>query len=151
MPIVGQGDYLAVIWAIAKLRLPPPNASGKHQYVLYELREGIGYALGFAPIRTILILLAMVSLIGMPYTILMPIFAKGILQGGANTYGFLLAASGFGALAMIASSNTVVQTIVENQKRGRVMSLFTMAFMGMTPIASLAAGALADTVGARRL
>jgi MFS family permease len=180
-------------------RLIGPSLAG---LLIAAFGEGVGYAFGSAPIRSILILIALMGLVGMPDTVLMPVFAREILQGGAHTFGFLMAAAGlgalastiflasrksvlglgriivvatglfglgligfalsralplsllflgmtgFGAMAMIASSNTVVQTIVEDEKRGRVMSFFTMAVMGMTPLGSLAAGALADTVGA---
>jgi len=200
--LINAASYLAVILAIGAMRLPPAKARENRKHVLHELREGFGYAFGFAPIRAILFLIALVGLVGMPYTVLMPVFAREILRGGAHTFGFLMTAAGvgalastvflasrksvlglgrvivvatglfglgligfalsrslplsllflglagFGAMAMIASSNTVVQTIVEDEKRGRVMSLFTMAFMGMAPLGSLAAGALADTVGA---
>jgi MFS family permease len=140
---------------------------------------------------------------GMPYAVLMPVFAREVLHGGAHTYGFLMAASGvgalastvylasrtsvlglgkiiaaaavifgfgvigfafsrslvlsllflalagFGAMAQIASSNTLLQTIVDDDKRGRVMSFFTMSFMGMAPIGSLLAGAAASRIGVR--
>jgi MFS family permease len=139
---------------------------------------------------------------GMPYYILMPVFAKDVLGGGAHTLGFLMGASGLGALvgtiylatrksirgfgriisaaatvfgvgliafslshvvwlsmilvfvaglgmmAQMACSNTIIQTIVDDDKRGRVMSLFTMAFIGMAPFGSLFAGALASRIGA---
>ncbi len=200
--LINAASYLAVLLAIGAMRLPPAKPRPNRQHVLHELREGVGYAFGSAPIRAILLLIAVVGLVGMPYSVLMPIFAKEILQGGAHTYGFLMTAAGlgalastiflasrksvlglgrvivaatvvfglgligfalsrylplslfflalggFGAMAMIASSNTVVQTIVEDEKRGRVMSLFTMAFMGMAPLGSLAAGAIAETIGA---
>jgi len=200
--LINAASYLAVILAIGAMRLQPSKPRENRKHVVHELREGFGYAFGFAPIRSILILIAAVGLVGMPYTVLMPVFAREVLRGGAHTFGFLmtaaglgalvstiflasrksvlglgkvivaatgifgvgligfaisrtlplsllfLAMTGFGAMAMIASSNTVVQTIVEDEKRGRVMSLFTMAFMGMTPLGSLAAGVLADAVGA---
>jgi MFS family permease len=164
--------------------------------------DGFRYAFGFAPIRTILLLVALVSFMGMPYTVLMPIFAAEILHGGPYALGFLSAASGIGALvgalylasrktilglgnAMVvstlvfgislvafafstalwlslllmlltgfgmmvqmAASNTILQTLVDEDKRGRVMSYFGMAFLGMTPFGSLFAGALAGWIGA---
>jgi MFS family permease len=200
--LLNAASYLAVILAISAMRLKQAKPKGKRKKILHELREGFESAFGFAPIRAILILIALVSLVGMPYTVLMPIFAKEYLHGGAHTFGFLMTAAGlgalistiflasrksvlglgrvivvatclfglgligfaisrimalslifialagFGAMAMIASSNTVVQTIVEDEKRGRVMSLFAMAFMGVAPLGSLAAGAIADLVGA---
>jgi MFS family permease len=166
------------------------------------LREGWNYALRFAPIRNVLLLLALVSLVGMPYTVLMPVFANQILHGGPSTLGWLMAGSGVGALigalllaarksvlglgkyipltaaafgvglvafsftrvtwlslllmvvtglgfmVQMAASNTVLQTIVEEDKRGRVMSFYTMAFMGTAPFGSLLAGSVAERIGA---
>jgi MFS family permease len=170
--------------------------------VWQELKEGWEYVAGFVPIRSILLLLALVSLVGMPYTVLMPIFAADILHGGPHTLGFLMGASGVGALAgalmlaarksvlglgrvmamaaalfgagliafafsrnlalslalmlvtggammtQMAASNTILQTIVEEDKRGRVMSFYSMAFLGMAPFGSLLAGGLAARIGA---
>jgi len=201
--IVNALSYLAVIIALVAMRLKPAKAERARRHILHELREGISYAFGFAPIRSILLLIALVSLMGMPYSILMPVFARDILHGGAHTFGFLMAASGcgalastvylasrenvlglgrviviasslfgagiiafafsgslllslivlcftgFGGMALIASSNTILQTIVDDDKRGRVMSLFTMSFIGMAPFGSLIAGALANVIGAR--
>jgi predicted MFS family arabinose efflux permease len=170
--------------------------------IFQQLREGWRYAVRFAPIRSILLLLALVSLVGMPYTVLMPVFANDVLHGGPHTLGFLMAASGVGALmgalflaarksvlglgkfiplmaaafgaglivfsftrvlwlslglmvvtglgfmVQMAVSNTVLQTIVDEDKRGRVMSFYTMAFMGTAPFGSLLAGTVAERIGA---
>jgi MFS family permease len=167
-----------------------------------ELREGWDYVAHFTPVRSILLLLALVSLVGMPYSVLMPIFAGKILRGGAHTLGFLMGASGVGALygaarlaarktvlglgrlvplmagvfggsliafsfshwlwlslplmfmtglgmmQQMACSNTILQTIVPDGRRGRVMSYYTMAFFGMAPFGSLFAGTLANRIGA---
>jgi MFS family permease len=169
---------------------------------LQGLKEGFSYAFGFTPIRDIILLLALVSLMGMPYVVLMPIFASKILHGGPQTLGFLMAATGigavigavylasrktahglgkiiviasiifgvglvafslskslwlsvmilviigFGMMVQMASSNTVLQTIVDDDKRGRVMSFYAMSFMGTAPLGSLLAGTLADKIGA---
>jgi MFS family permease len=169
-----------------------------------ELREGWRYVVDSAPIRSILLNLALVSLFGMPYTVLMPIFASKVLGGGAHTLGFLMSATGVGALAgaitlamrktvlglgrrivyttalfgaaligfalshllwlsilllpfagfgmmqQMASSNTILQTIVDDEKRGRVMAFYSMAFQGMAPFGSLVAGVLAARIGAPR-
>jgi MFS family permease len=197
-------SYLAVIAALAAMRLPPaanPISAGRP--ILHELREGFLYAYRFGPIRSILLLLALVSLMGMPYSVLVPVFAKDILHGGAHTFGFLmtaagsgaligalylasrrsvrglgrvivratilfsagivgfalsadfllslaaLALAGFGAMTLVASCNTVLQTILDEDKRGRVMSFFTMAFIGVAPFGSLGAGAMAGIIGPR--
>jgi MFS family permease len=167
-----------------------------------ELRDGFRYASGFEPIGAILFMLALVSLTGMPYVVLMPVFAKDVLHGGPDALGFLMGSSGVGALAgalylasrktvlglgkmiplsagvfglgligfsfsrvlvaslvllvitgfgqmvQMAASNTLLQTIVEDDMRGRVMSFYTMAFMGMAPIGSFLAGVLATRIGA---
>ena len=195
-------SFLAVIMALAMMRLKPPKAAAGGTAVWKELREGFAYALGFTPIRYILMMLALISLAGMPYAVIMPLFAGEVLHGGAHTFGFLMAASGVGAFAaavymasrrsvlrlgmiiaiaaalfgvalitfslsrwlwlslftlfaagfaaitQVASCNTILQTVVDDDKRGRVMSFYTMAFMGMAPFGSLLAGALASRIGA---
>ena len=198
-------SYLAVIASLVLMRLPPrPQRTSSRSKVLPELREGLAYVAASPPIRSILLLLALVSLVGMPYTVLMPVFASTILHGGPHTLGFLMAATGVGALlgavflarrrsvlglgkvipftaalfgaslaafslsrflglslvlllftgvgfmVTMSASNTVLQTLVEDDKRGRVMSLYTMAIMGMTPFGSLLAGGLASRIGAPR-
>jgi MFS family permease len=170
--------------------------------MLDQLKDGWAYVRGFRPIRTILLLFALISLMGMPFMVLMPIFASKVLHGGPHTLGFLLGASGVGALISavslalrktvrglttmiqvsaalfgvglicfglsrilplslflmlivgfgmmqgLAASNTVIQTLVPEDKRGRVMSYYTMAFVGMAPFGSLLAGGLAYRLGA---
>lgn len=195
-------SYVAVIIALLAMKVNKITERVSINNIPKEIKEGFKYSFGFAPIRSILLLLGLVSLVGMPYTVLMPIFAKDILHGGAHTLGFLMAAagigalvggiylasrksvlglvkiltfatgifglgliifafsknlyfslsmmlvSGFGMLLQIAASNTLLQTITEDDKRGRVMSFFTMAFMGMSPFGNLIAGAMADKIGA---
>jgi MFS family permease len=198
-------SYLAVLAALLAMRLPARDRPPVRGRVLHGLREGLAYSLGFAPIRSILLLLSLVSLLGMSYSVLLPVFASDVLHGGPTTYGLLGAATGVGALAgalflaarhsvlglgrwialtpalfgaaligfsfskelwlslplltvagfammvQMASSNTVLQTIVEEDKRGRVMSLYTMAFLGSAPLGSLLAGWLADAVGPQKM
>jgi MFS family permease len=195
-------SYVAVIASLIAMSVPMPPRVSKRDSVINELREGWNYVVRFSPVRSILLLLALVSLVGMPYTVLMPIFAARILQGGPHTLGFLMGASGVGALAgalvlaarksvrglgrmiifataifaiglvgfslsrwfwlsillllacgfgmmlQLASSNTILQTIVPDERRGRVMSYYTMAFVGMAPFGSLIAGGLANRIGA---
>jgi MFS family permease len=210
--MVGEGycflidgfSYLAVIVSLLAMRIPAPQQTGAHKAILHELKEGWSYVTHFVPIRSILLLLALVSLVGMQYTVLMPIFAAQVLHGGAHTLGFLMGASGVGALTgamflasrksvlglgrmvplaaagfgvglialglsghlwlslllmllvggammiQMAASNTILQTIVQDDKRGRVMSFYSMAFLGMAPFGSLLAGALASRFGAPR-
>jgi MFS family permease len=170
--------------------------------LMRELKEGISHVFNFSPIRHILFLLGLVSFLGAPYQVLMPVFAKDIFHGGPEALSLLVAAAGAGALtgaiylasrksviglsklialssgmfglglvlfslsrvfwlslfivfvsaffmmAQMASSNTILQTIAEEDKRGRVMSFYTMAFMGTVPFGSLLAGFLASKIGA---
>ena len=196
-------SYLAVIASLLLMKIVPRPRVPKSTRVLHEMLEGFRYASGFAPIRAVLLLLAVVSLMGTPYTVLLPVIAREVLGGGAGTLGALTSAAGLGALggalylasrksvlglgrvlaasAMVfglglvgfsrvgvlwlalpllvvagagmmlqmAASNTIVQTLVDEDKRGRVMSLFAVAFFGTVPFGSLLAGALADRLGAR--
>jgi MFS family permease len=195
-------SYLFVIVSLLMMKLPKKETKKKQKRVFHELKEGLSYVFGFAPLRFIILLLGLVSLVGMPYVVLMPVFAKEILHGGSHTFGFLMGSSGIGALTgalylasrksvlllgkiiplsaflfgsglflfslsrsflfslgiifisglgmlmLMASSNTVLQTIVDDDKRGRVMSLYVMAFMGTMPFGSLLAGAVASRIGA---
>ncbi len=196
-------SYLAVIASLLVMKIKPRITKPTNEAnVLQQLREGWQYVIRFAPIRNVLLLLALVSLVGMPYTVLMPVFANDILRGGPYTLGLLMAASGVGALmgamflaarksvlglgkyiplmagmfgagliafsfsrllwlslllmvvtglgfmVQMAASNTVLQNIVDEDKRGRVMSFYTMAFMGTAPFGSLLAGSVAAKIGA---
>jgi MFS family permease len=207
--LVGEGmcflinalSFLLVIFALLAMKIKPRRHDAPRRHILHELKEGYQYAAGFAPIRSILLLIALVSLIGTPYTTLMPVFAKDIFHGGPYTLGFLMAASGsgaligaiylasrksvlglgrmitiaaslfgtgliafslsrifwlsvlflfvigFGMISQMASSNTVLQTIVEDDKRGRIMSFYAMAFMGTMPFGSFLSGSLASRIG----
>ena len=196
-------SYIAVIASLLAMKAAPTAIKAiKKANVLQQFREGWDYVYGFPPISKILLLLAFVSLVGMPYSVLMPIFATDVLHGGPHTLGFLMGASGVGALCgavflasrksvvglgryiprmaavfgigligfsisrlewlsmilmvvtglgfmvQMATSNTIIQTIVDEDKRGRVMSFYTMAFMGTAPFGSLLAGSLAAQIGA---
>jgi MFS family permease len=202
--ILNSASYLAVLAALVAMRLDPlPLHRKKRRNIFHELREGFTYSFGFGPIRSILLLVALVSLTGMPYAVLIPVFAKEILHGGAHTFGFLMTAggcgalagtvylasrksvvglgrlivfatvmfavgiaifalsssiylslaalvvAGFGAMTLVASCNTILQTILEEEMRGRVMSFFTVAFMGMAPFGSFGAGTMAGIIGPR--
>jgi MFS family permease len=198
-------SYIAVIAALLRMRIRaatpshPQPVSAARQFV-----EGFRYAFGFRPVRTIILLLALVSLVGVPYSVLMPVFASDVFGGGPHTLGLLMTASGAGALAgalwlatrrsvvglgrviaiasaafgagliafafspslivalpclvvtgfgfmvQMASSNTIIQTIVDDEKRGRIMSFYMMAFLGTAPFGSLLAGWLSARIGAPR-
>ncbi len=200
--LVNAISYLAVIAGLllmtvdAQARVPLPGSA------LASIVEGFRYVRHTRPIRTLLLLLGLVSLMGMPYAVLMPIFADRILHGGPRGLGLLMGASGFGALigavvlatkkgirglgqwiafsaagfglglilfsmsrnflfSMVlltpvgfsmmiemAASNTLIQSLVRDELRGRVMAVYAMMFMGMAPFGSLLAGTLADHIGA---
>lgn len=117
-------SYLAVIGSLFAMRLQPLPVRASKGAVLEELRAGYGYVSKFAPVRAALLLLALVSTLGMPYTVLMPVMAREILQGGPNTLGVLMGASGVGAIASalyLASRKSVIGL-------GRVMTIGTFAF-----------------------
>src|SRR5947209_661061 len=114
-----------VIVALLMMRIarvaPPSSGRGR---ALQQFKEGFTYAFGFAPIRAVILLLAIVSLVGVPYTVLMPIFAASVFQGGPHTLGLLMTASGCGALAgalWLAARKTVVGL-------GRVIPIATALF-----------------------
>jgi MFS family permease len=200
--MVNAVSYIAVIWALMSMRLPAYTRPSHAANPLQELKEGIKYTFGSTPRRSILILVGLMSLIAMSQSVLMPVFARDILKGGAHTLGFLAGAIGLGALvgaAYLATwkdpvrmlniipfaagifgvalilfsfstylwvsvpllffagiglmshmvvSNTVLQTITEDSKRGRVMSFYTMAFMGMATFGTLLGGTIASRIGA---
>lgn len=197
-------SYIAVIASLLMMRVPRDTREQARASTISQLREGWAYVTHFAPIRDILMLFALVSLMGWPFMVLMPIFAVQVLHGGPNTLGFLMGAvgvgslisaltlvvrrsvrgltkmipiaaaafgvglicfglshtlwlsmplmllTGFGMMQGLTASNTILQTLVDEHMRGRVMSYYTMAFVGMAPFGSLLAGALAHVIGAPR-
>src|SRR5665213_572507 len=195
-------SYFAVIASLLAMKIEGQAVRKSAASMLVQLREGWTYVSTFAPIRTVLLSFAIISFMGVPYTVLMPVFATKILNGGPSTLGSLMGAAGvgsiisalslaarksvrglyrviptvaallgggliafsfsrnywlslalmgvtgFGMMQFAAASNTVIQTIVEEDKRGRVMSYWTMAYMGASPFGSLLAGSLAPVIGA---
>src|SRR6202044_4206055 len=195
-------SYFAVIASLLMMRIEAMDIRRNATSMFEQIREGWGYVRAFRPIRTILLLFAIISLMGYSYAVLLPVFAGHVLHGGAHTLGWLTAASGIGALVsglslaarksvvgltrmvQIATSmlggalilfglshtlwlslvlmvfvgfglmqsasvsNTIVQSLVPEDKRARVMSYYTMAFFGAAPFGSLLAGALAHRIGA---
>lgn len=200
--LVNALSFFAVIASLLMMKLDRAERRLPEMHVLQELKEGVIYAYNSLPIRRILLLLSVISMLGMSYIVLMPVFAKDIHHGGADTLGFMMGAvgigalaatlwlaslgepptlektvptaatifsasiilfalsrvmwvsivllivTGFGFLATTASFNTIIQNTVHDDKRGRVMSLYAMAFIGMAPIGSLLAGAIANKLGA---
>ena len=195
-------SYFAVIASLLMMRVERVHPRRSAAGMVAQIRQSWDYVRAFRPIRTILLLFALISLMGWPYTVLLPIFAAQILHGGPSTLGWLTGASGVGALIsalslaarksvvgltrnlQIASalfgvaligfglsrsfalsllllalvgfgmmqcvsiSNTIIQTLTPEDKRARVMSYYTMAFVGMAPFGSLLAGFLAHRYGA---
>jgi predicted MFS family arabinose efflux permease len=184
------------------MKIHPAKKNNHEQHIFEDLKDGLLYAFHHIQIRYILLLVTLVSLMGMSYAVLMPVFAKEVLGGGASTLGFLMGATGLGAIvgaaylasrtnilelpktislagaifglgliafsfsrylwlslilmlcvgftmiAQMVSSNILIQNLTADDKRGRVMSLYTISFMGMVPFGSLLAGSLASKIGA---
>ncbi len=195
-------SYVAVLAALALVRLPPVPARVRVAHPLAELREGARYAWAHPTIRRVLLLVPVIGLAGFGHTILAPVFAREVFGGDARTLGFLMSATGVGSLAagvwlslrrttaglagvslwgaaivgaglaglgahtsltlalgcfaaagggaalVMVSSNTLLQSLVDDDKRGRVMSLFTMG-QSLYPVGSLLIGALAEAAGPR--
>jgi MFS family permease len=194
-------SYIAVIIGLLLMRVQPRTHAAMGSPITHII-EGFRFARQTAPIRALLLLLGLVSLVAMPYTVLMPVFADKILHGGARGLGILMGVTGIGALLgaltlatrsgvsglgrwvalscggagfclvlfslshnfllsaallvpvgfsimlQMSSSNTLIQVMVPDHLRGRIMAMYTMMFMGMAPFGSLFAGALAERVGA---
>ena len=195
-------SFIAVIAGLLLMRVQSKPIAGTGQTPWEHILEGFAFVRGTRPIRALLLLLGLVSLVGMPYAVLMPIFADKILHGGARGLGILMGATGVGALMgaltlaakktlrglgrwitfaaamfgatlilfslskifwlsvvfllpvgfammlQMASSNTLIQSMVPDRLRGRVMSVYSMMFMGMAPFGALFAGVMAKIVGA---
>ena len=208
--IVGEGwcfllngvSYLAVIIGLLFIRAGNTPPREHHGSRMDAILEGFRFALHTKPVRALLLLLGVVSLMGMPYSVLMPIFADDILHGGPKGLGLLMGFAGIGALlgaallagrqgvrglgswvmfacagfgssliffslsrnfwlsmvlliptgfsmmVQMASSNTLIQSMVPDRLRGRVMAIYSMMFVGMAPFGALLAGVLAHLLGA---
>lgn len=195
-------SYTAVISGLSLMRIERKEIAQTAGSALEKIKEGFRFVAATKPIRALILLLGLVSLMGMPYAVLMPIFADQILNGGVRGLGILMGASGSGALVaalvlasrksikglglwvavssgvfgvflilfslsrsfwlsaallvplgfsmmlQMSSSNTLIQAMVPDELRGRVMAVYSMMFMGMAPIGALLAGALAEILGA---
>jgi MFS family permease len=195
-------SYIAVIAGLLLMKLEPHKPAKRPGSPLEDIVEGFRFVIGSAPIHHLMMLLGVVSLTGMPYAVLMPIFAGRILHVGAKGLGILMGASGVGALcgalllasretvkglgrwvaiaagafgvSLIAlavsrsfwvscavllpvgfammvemgSSNTLIQTMSPDRLRGRVMSVYSMMFMGMAPFGAVLSGVTAARWGA---
>ncbi|VBB47497.1 conserved membrane hypothetical protein [uncultured Paludibacter sp.] len=199
--LINALSYVFVIISLLRMKIPSIENRLRQINVYRNLKEGFSYTFHSIPIRAVLIMLSVSSLTAMQYVVLMPVFSKEILHGTSRTFGFLMAASGVGALMgtltlasrnsarslekiipvatslfgsaliffsffhnfflalsmmllagggmmlQMTSSNTLIQTIVEEDKRGRVMSIYNMAFMGTAPFGALFTGWLAKQIG----
>lgn len=199
--LINAFSYIFVIMSLLMMRVEEKEIRKKESNILKDMKEGLVYTFGFAPIKYLILLLGLVSLMGSSYQVLMPVFAKEILKGGSDIFGFLMGAAGFGALIgalylasrenvlklgrlipaatvlfgtglvilsflnlfafsvvllifiglglmlQTAASNTILQTITDDDKRGRVMSFYMIAIMGTAPFGSLLAGFLAKLIG----
>jgi len=195
-------SYIAVIGGLLMMQLTPRPIEGTGASPFQHIMEGFGWVKRTRPIRALLLMLGLVSLLGMPYAVLMPVFADRILHGGARGLGLLMGATGVGAMMaaltlaakktlkglgrwvvissagfgfsmilfsqsrwfwlsfalliplgfsmmlQMASSNTLIQSMVPDRLRGRVMSVYSMMFMGMAPVGALLAGVVAHKLGA---
>ncbi|HEX9163301.1 MAG TPA: MFS transporter [Thermoanaerobaculia bacterium] len=212
LAVVGEGwcfmvdaiSYIAVILSLLAMRFARQPRVKPESHPLEDLRVGFRYVGHFAPVRALLLIVSIVSIMGTPYIVLMPAIAASVLHGGPHTLGILMTASGVGALLgtaylasrhtivglgkvivaatvalsagliafsftrtlwlailvipvvgagmmlMSASANTILQTIVEEHMRGRVMAFYSMSVLGAMPIGSLIAGIVADRIGAER-
>lgn len=201
--IMNGFSYFATLLALILMKLRDCRRdSVENGSFLLNLREGFNYIKGFSPIRNTLLTLAVISFAGIPYLVLLPVFARNILEGGPDTLGFLTASSGFGALlgsvrlalaktptgmnrtmafsvtffgffigvfsfshyvplsmilmvftgfflvSSLVSCNTYIQSLVDHDKRSRVMSFYIFSILGIAPLGSLVCGSLASIIGA---
>jgi MFS family permease len=195
-------SYIAVIAGLLLMRLEPRVQTPRPISAAAHMVEGFRWVGRMRPVRALLLQLGVVSLVGMPYMVLMPIFADRILHHGASGLGLLMGSTGVGALlgairlamrqgtrglgrgvgyaafgfgvmlilfslsrsfwlsaallvplgvtfiTQMASTNTLIQSMVPDALRGRVMAAYSMMFMGMAPIGALLAGICAAHLGA---
>ena len=200
--ILNAVSFLAVLGALLAMDIEARERKRIRGRVFASLRVGFNYGFGFLPIRIVLNLVAAAALFGVPFTVLLPVFAVEVLHGDARTLGFLMSATGVGALSgalylaaresvrglsrvitnasllfgaslvvfglsrvlwlslltlvlagfgmmvLMAASNTFLQTVADEDKRGRIVSMYTMAYIGMAPFGSLLAGGFAQRVTA---
>ncbi len=194
-------SYLAVIWSLSLMKVNENPVKTEKASVLTDLLQGVQYSWKEAPIRILLLMVITTSLLGLPFQVFMPVFAREVLQGDSRTLGYLIGAigagaltgavflatrrtlggipliilisalmfsaglmafsasptlllsvlllviTGFGMVVEFASSNTLLQTLVDDRMRGRVVALYSMSFMGFTPLGSLLTGWLAEIAG----
>jgi len=199
--LINAASFLAVIFSLLLMRFNKPIPHNSSKKVMYELKEGFAYLKATPRIGVIILFLAIMSLFVLPYTFLLPVYAKVIFKGNASIYGYLYGftglgaiigtimlaslkpgvdlrkilliatlifgigliafshvtifwvacifavVTGFGMMAQVTVSNTIIQTTVTAEMRGRVISYFAMAFFGMMPLGALLIGSLSDRIG----
>jgi MFS family permease len=195
-------SFLAVIWSLTRMELPPHVVAAAARSGLSNLREGVRYAWATTPLRNLLLLLGCTAGLGFQYMILLPVYARDILHAGPGVFGLLVSAfgvgslvsavlmtrkldrwalrrnlliglttsgigmavfawsrwlpltaamgflSGFGLILYVATSNTMLQLTTEDRFRGRIMSLYTLMFVGTAPFGALLSGSIAQRAGA---
>jgi MFS family permease len=195
-------SYIAVIAGLLLMRVPRTPAAAPPASALAHVMEGFRFVSRSRPILALLLLLGLISLMGTPYSVLMPIISDQKFHAGPRGLGILMGATGVGALlgaltlasrvslrgygriigfaaigfglsliafstvrsfwlgvafllpvgfammTQMAASNTLIQSMIPNQLRGRVMAVYSMMFMGMAPIGALLSGSLAGWLGA---
>jgi MFS family permease len=200
--VINAVSYIAVIASLMMMRFTRVRAASTHGHPLAQLKEGFAYTWRFAPIKYLVVFIGLMSLLGIPYIVLLPVFAREFLGGGSQTYGMMMSAAGIGALAgglymasrksvvgfekvlvfagamfgtvlilfamssrlwvslgllvlagfsmmfLTAGCNTLLQTMVDDDKRGMVLSIYIAAFIGVAPLGNLAAGFAAQHIGA---
>ena len=200
--LVNGLSYLAVIAGLLMMQVPTRDRRTHSRTALADMAEGFRFVAHATPIRALLLLVGIASFAGLPYSVLMPMFADSILHSGPRGFGWLMGASGIGSLCgalglasrtgirglgrwvgvsavafgvtlmgfavarvfwvsfamlvlvgwsiitQLASSNTLIQSMVPDALRGRVMAVYSMMFMGMSPIGALVAGWIAERIGA---
>jgi MFS family permease len=206
-------SFAAVLWGLLRMDLSERQPERARGSAVAHMIEGVRYAWGDSRLRNLLVLLGTAGSIGFQYTVLLPVYAGGILHpwragpagaggSGAGGYGLLVSAlgvgslvaalvmtraqdrwrlrrnvliglalfgaalvgfsqnrvfelavainvlAGFGMILYAASTNTLIQLTVEESFRGRVMSLYTLMFIGTAPAGSFVLGAVAERFGA---
>jgi len=208
--IVGEGvcflinsfSFLAILKSLFSIKVKSNPRPAAQTNVMHDFKEGLKYVNNLVAIKTVVIHSAIISILGISYVVLLPVFAKETLKGGSHTLGILMGSAGlgalmatsylasrrnvvglekmipkatlimaaglmffsfskslfvsmvllgfvgFGAVIVMSACNIILQTIVDDSKRGRVISIYAMAVVGTVPFGSLIAGGLADKVGA---
>ena len=194
-------SFLAVIGSLLLMRLPKYIKQVHTKNAFGEMREGLSYLKKTPSLAFVIVMLGLISLFVLPFSTLLPVYAKDIFKGTASTFGIIdsviglgafsgaiflaslkpgsnlkkilaintlifgaglvlfshegnyplalvfATVAGFGMMSQITVSNTLIQTTVEPNMRGRVISFYAMAFFGMQPLGGLLIGSLSRWIG----